>query len=255
MILKDFNFQKKMLPLILFINDKPSNIKNIILNKNCEIKQFDEQNIYEIFINNQTVNWLVKTYTNNHYAKTEVDILSQLENVEGVPRLFAFGTSSIFSYIVISKIDGDSLHIYKGMLDENKLKHISKQLLTILSKMHFRGLIHKDIKPENIIYNKATEKTYLIDFEQKMTDGFECPEFFKIKETTTKWDIWSFGITIYELYYGILPFKNQLEILNKNIEFKTKISDNFRDFIECCLEKKETDRWTSEKLLDHSWMT
>lgn len=243
-----------MLPLLLFINDKASNIKNILVNKDCEIKQFEGDNIYEIFLNNQPVNWLVKTYKNSYHSKKEVDILSQLENVEGIPRLFAFGSSSIFSYIIISKIKGESMHLFKGKFKENQLKNISKQLLVILEKMHSKNLIHKDIKPENIMYDKSIEKVYLIDFEQKMTDGFECPEFYDKKKLSSKWDIWSFGISIYELYYGVIPFKNSEEVKNKNLEFKDNISNDFRDFLECCLEKNECKRYSAQELLNHIWL-
>lgn len=248
-----------MLPILLFINDKPSNIKNILANKNCIVSKFSDSdsNIYQICIDKEPINWLIKVYNDEKYAKREANILSELESIEGIPRLFAFGTSSLFSYIILSKIEGKELFRYKGKLNEDDLKNVSRQLLTILKKVHSKNIVHRDIKPENIIYNENTKKVSLIDFEQKTTDGFECPEFFDNKKNSdpkTKWDIWSFGITIYETYFKVIPFKNTNEILNNTLTFKSKISDDFSSFLECALEKDENKRYSAIQLLNHAWL-
>lgn len=244
-----------MLPIILFINDKASNIKDILLNKNCEINHFSDSNIYEIFINNRSINWLVKVYSEEKYAKREANILSQLDKIEGVPRLFAVGTSTVFSYIILSKIEGDVLFNFKKKLKENDIKNITRQLLTILRKIHEKGIVHRDIKPENIIYNENTKRAFLIDFEQKTTDGFECPEFFSNEnDITPKCDIWSLGVTIYEIQFGVIPFKGSREIQKNTLKFKSKISDDFSNFLECALEKDMTKRYSAIKLLEHPWL-
>ena len=256
-----------MMPLILFINDKPSNINDILVNKDCLIKPFKETNLYEIYINNQPVNWLIKTYKDEKYAKREANILTQLEDVKGVPRLFALGTSTLFSYIILSKFEGKEMFEYRCTFKEAVLKDVARQLLKILSVIHSKNLSHQDIKPENLIYNSQTKQLHLIDFEQKITDGFVPPEFFETDYLKKKfiskeqkyfyeqmWDVWSFGITLFDIKYGRIPFKNKNEICTKNISFSEKESPLFVDFIQRSLEKDKNNRATAEFLLNHEWL-
>jgi serine/threonine protein kinase len=114
----------------------------------------------------------------------------------------------------------------KNIIKSIELFEIIKQLLNALSFLHQHNIAHKDIKPENIIYNKQKNKIELIDF------GLSChqskskceisgtPLYYSIDilknyynnyipiDIFISGDVWALGIVIYVLIYKTYPFNN-----------------------------------------------
>ena len=124
-------------------------------------------------------------------------------------------------YIVMELIDGITLKQYmsrRGKLDWRETLHFMIQIMRGLSHAHSRGLIHRDIKPQNIMV--------LRDGTVKVTDfGIAClsnganpsneaigsvhyisPEQAKGDYTDNRSDIYSAGVVLYEMLTGRLPF-------------------------------------------------
>ena len=98
-------------------------------------------------------------------------------------------------------------------------------LATVIGHLHRRRLIHKDIKPANVLVNSATDKTWLMGFgiasrlprERQSPDP---PEFIAgtlaymapeqtgrmNRSTDSRSDLYSYGVTLYEMLTGLLPF-------------------------------------------------
>jgi len=98
---------------------------------------------------------------------------------------------------------------------------IIRELLKTVSYIHSVGVCHRDIKPDNILYNPKKEKLKLIDFElakikkysntklEMMTrfgsPAYRAPEMFN-SLYDEKVDIWSIGVIGYRILTGKMPF-------------------------------------------------
>jgi len=140
-------------------------------------------------------------------------------------------------YLIIPYIDGGSCANKIGLMTDQELETFINQITQAIQYIHSLNvpLIHGDIKPDNILidtqgnyyltdfgisnhfYHKNTATLRNEEFESK--DGitpvaYRSPETFKYKEwkstePSIKSDIWSFGVTIYYLYKGFLPFNGE----------------------------------------------
>ena len=142
--------------------------------------------------------------------------------------------------------------------------------------MHNKNVLHRDIKSDNILYSA--------DGDVKITDlGFSCflseqAAWRKTKKGTPNWvspeiargvqyskeiDVWSFGCFAHELATGNPPFANirnqrQLvyNIINTDVpEITGNWSDDFKDFVKCCLKRNPQERLSiSQLLFEHPFL-
>jgi casein kinase 1 len=98
----------------------------------------------------------------------ESQILSRLQGIKGIPKLYWYGNKGIYDVIVITLLGrdlGSFLKIYKKFSLKTVLM-IGDQLLTVLQDIHTKSVVHRDIKPENIIMGRGDNKNivYLVDY-------------------------------------------------------------------------------------------
>ncbi len=98
----------------------------------------------------------------------EAAILEELgEDKEQIPRLYAYFTVAGQFYLVQQWIDGETLTQkvqQQGLMGETTVKNILISLLPVLDYVHSMGIIHRDIKPDNIILRRQDGLPVLIDF-------------------------------------------------------------------------------------------
>ena len=157
------------------------------------------------------------------------------------------------------------IRMYKPFGSLEIVKFYSACFLIILQALQRVGLIHRDIRQDNIIITKNGYPK-LIDFScckrvlnNKTntligTPYFMAPEVLKGKKYSYSCDYWSVGVLIYYLFYGEYPFGNNItqpdiiykEIINKTIEYKvgeSELNDNsLQELLNGLLNKNEDAR-------------
>eukprot|EP01017_Pseudomicrothorax_dubius_P036179 TRINITY_DN5156_c0_g1_i4.p1 TRINITY_DN5156_c0_g1~~TRINITY_DN5156_c0_g1_i4.p1 ORF type:complete len:299 (+),score=17.94 TRINITY_DN5156_c0_g1_i4:311-1207(+) len=174
----------------------------------------------------------------------------------------------------------DRLSKYKKYTEAQTAK-IARQMAELLNKLHSQGIIHRDIKLENIFHcdNEDLTQVKLGGFDHSClstnieydleygTAGYLPPEHFYTEYGgySHKSDIFSFGIVLYTMLSGSFPYKScrtkeELYMKNKYFEFdfkksfEKKVSTECYDLISKMLELNPRDRLSSSEILNHSWI-
>ena len=139
--------------------------------------------------------------------KEEYEITSQLEH-KFIRRALGFDSiPSLGESIVYEFIDGKSLaeHVRVGTLNEKQIKSILIDICDALNYMHQRGIMHCDLKPENVMVTASDYRAKIIDIGLPETDyktdhellikenEFIAPELFKGEEADQRSDVYSLG--------------------------------------------------------------
>ena len=216
--------------------------------------------------------------------KTEIDILKICHH-KNIIHLYDIFENENFFYIIMEYCSGGDLFSYlernKFHIPERQSCKIIYKILNALSYLHSFGIIHRDIKSENILitYNNDEEFDIRInDFnlsrilgpgefcnETCGTLSYVAPEILLKKKYNKLVDSWSLGVTCYLLISGSLPFDHPLndkEIIRKTIyeqpNFRygiwEKVSNECINFISKLLEKNPKKRMTINEALEHEWI-
>lgn len=243
-------------PIIIFINNKATKVDEILLNENWCLEQLDPEisNIHRIIVSGKRTGWIVKVYSMRDRAERESNYLYKLSNVSGVPKILASGIGTDFSYVIMSEAPGVDLFTYAKTenISEKECKHIARKILIVLKEIHACGIIHTDMKPENVMYDVKSDTITIIDFEDRGTEQYISPEQLCSKVLTPKTDIWSLGVLLHDLVFGYVPFPKQFDIVRMTPKFSPECIGEFRIFLEYIFQS-EKDRPTAEEALLHIW--
>ncbi len=186
----------------------------------------------------------------------EAKLYAKLEHPHIIP-IYDTGISEGNVFIVMKFIDGNSLKSLlqsQGKIPLHLLPRITRGIASALDYIHCKGIIHRDIKPGNIIIEHQTQNVYLADFGIARTDASETlthsgmivgtpfylsPEQIKGKMIDSRSDIYSLGATLYELVTGEPPFHgaSALEILYQHINENPKAISSLAPDIPAAIEK------------------
>jgi non-specific serine/threonine protein kinase len=174
-------------------------------------------------------------------------------------------------FIVMEFVDGQELkeEVRSKKLEVGKIIGIALQIAGGLQAAHNKGIVHRDIKSANIMLT-GEEQIKIMDFglakvqgsEQLTREGttigtaaYMSPEQASHEEVDTRSDIWSFGVILYEMLTGKLPFKGDYEaailydIVHANPEslqsVKPDIPQKLSEIVDRCLEKDKSKRYQS----------
>jgi tRNA A-37 threonylcarbamoyl transferase component Bud32 len=188
--------------------------------------------------------------------------------------IYDAGEEADLAYIAMDYVEGDSLAAYirKGQLLDVELVYYIMALVTdAVNEANSHGIIHRDIKPSNILYDSKTNEVKVADFGiARILDGsatrtktgelvgsplYMSPEQIKGEIVGRQSDIFSMGVTFYQLLTGELPFKgDNLANLSYQIvqckfrpvdEVRPGLPDSARRIIAKALQKNPESRYES----------
>lgn len=173
-------------------------------------------------------------------------------------------------FLVMPFFDGKILRNAVPPRNENSAREVFIQLLDAVNHCHSLGIIHRDIKSENILVDENMIVA-LIDFGFAMrvdddigkdvlgTPAYVAPELLQGSRPSFASDIWSLGIVLYLMVAGELPY-DEVElsdlidvILRMRLVIPDWVSPALQDLLRKMLEKDPTKRITSEKIRNHDW--
>lgn len=159
-----------------------------------------------------------------------------------VVRVYDIGTSEGRTYLVMELLEGDSLRALlqaTGALDLKVMLEIVRQIAAALSAAHAQGIVHRDVKPENVIgrFDAAgTPHVKVVDFglakllmssdsTQLTSPGtimgtpkYMAPERFSSEPVDERVDVYALGVMLYEMASGQVPFDGTFtEIVGKHL--------------------------------------
>src|SRR5579872_1495298 len=197
-------------------------------------------------------------------------ILARQVTHKNIIRIFDFGMADGRKFITMDYVEGrdlKSLLVERGKLPVAEAIHILQQICRGLEAAHGEGVIHRDLKPQNIMLD-GSGRVLVMDFGLARsleavgmtqtgallgTPDYMSPEQALAKKADARSDLFSLGIIFYEMLTGRLPFeaKTLMAALRKRIEEKAvppreiapEIPQDISDVVMKCLEVEAGKRY------------
>lgn len=161
--------------------------------------------------------------------RREIEVLKMCQHTNIVKLIDLFETDKHY-YVVMEYMRGKDLFDYlesrQFTLPEGQVKRITLQLIMGVKYLHSFGIVHRDLKLENVMMSDAGDTAIpkIVDFglskiigpqekaqEPFGTVGYVAPEVLKQKPYSFSCDVWSIGCIMYALISGSLPFDSNSE--------------------------------------------
>ena len=189
-----------------------------------------------------------------------------------IPKLFAYFAENEEFYLIQEWIQGPTLTdvvTAQETMSEPDVKNILVSLLSVLDYVHSGGIIHRDIKPDNIILRNSNNQPVLIDFGAVKetvatvinargksdrsivvgTPGFMAPEQAAGRPIYAS-DVYSLGLTAIYMLTGKHPQQLELDSETGEIlwhKYVTKLSQELTDILDRAIKYHPRDRYTTAK--------
>jgi len=189
-----------------------------------------------------------------------------------VCRMYDLGRAEDTYFITMEYVPGEDLKSFirrSGQLTVGKAVYVARQVLEGLAEAHRLGVVHRDLKPQNIMIDREGNAR-IMDFgiarslKAKGITGagvmigtpeYMSPEQAEVKDVDQRSDIYSFGVILYEMLVGRVPFEGEtlLGIAMKHKsqppqnpkELNPQIPDDLNRMVLKCLEKSKEKRYQS----------
>ena len=202
--------------------------------------------------------------------KREAEVNKKLNHPNVVNSIDA-GFISGVSYIAFEYVDGQTLKeviAEKGKMEQEKAVHCALSILAALSHAHQRGIIHRDVKSQNVMITRngqvkiadfgiaglADTKTLTSDGNVMGSVHYFSPEQAKGMRATSASDLYSVGIILYEMLTGHVPFEGETAVsvammhlmeTPKPVQEEADVCRAVELIMERALKKEPRDRYQS----------
>ena len=212
------------------------------------------------------------------HVKNCIEILDYLEQKSCFIIVMERLESSKDLFDFITEKSNSSL---SGGMSETMCREYFRQIVDAIQAIHALGVVHRDIKDENILVDIKTNQLKLIDFgagaffsnENKLkfndfhgTRVYAPPEWILNQcYYGDRAAVWSLGVLLFNMIYGDIPWEEDADIVNcrlyskKNFNLKSKSDDvaatltNVDDLIRKCLHINQSERIKLDEILQHKW--
>ena len=205
----------------------------------------------------------------------ETHLLSTFDHPNIVKLIDYFQDENNFYMITELCSDGDilSFALNSYSLSESMIAELIKQILSVISYMNERNLVHCDLNPTHLLIAKsgslkmvdfaAVQKTSKLESESKPNAYYTSPEGLR-GNFCKKSDMWSCGVLLYTLLCGYPPFNGatDLEIADKvketPVEFPKSewdfVSPEAKNLVQSLLVKDPSERLDIKRVIKHTWI-
>jgi serine/threonine protein kinase len=182
-----------------------------------------------------------------------------------------------YFYILMDYVNGGQLLHYivkREKLSEHHSRHFSRQIVSALDYMHRNSIVHRDLKIENILIDKAGENIKIIDFglsnlfcpERRLTTYcgslyFAAPELLRATPYRgPEIDVWSLGVVIYVMVTGSVPFDDKSmpglhdKIKRGQVAYPAHLTSDCKDLLSRIFVTDPTKRILLADVLRHGWI-
>ena len=178
--------------------------------------------------------------------------------------------------LIMERLAGPDLYDFinerESAMDEDVAHCLFKQVLATVIECHKRGIVHRDIKDENIMFDRTNRlklidfggATYLDNAENAANGTFSSfagtievapPEWFTERAYQAEsYTVWQLGVLLFSMLCGDVPFKTDEEEKYDNIPWTRQISDGCRSLVSSCLKKSPTERPSLNQIAEHAWI-
>ncbi|MGD0303236.1 MAG: tetratricopeptide repeat protein [Candidatus Acidiferrales bacterium] len=203
--------------------------------------------------------------------KQELVLASRISH-KNILRIHDMGAVGTLRFISMAYVEGSDLqHVIKDdpKMPLERVLNFSKQIADALAAAHAEGVVHRDLKPQNVLVDK-NDQIYICDFglAKSFEEGaigmtrtgaflgtprYMSPEQVEGKPADNRADLYSFGLIMYELVVGDVPFTGDstLKVMYQRIQEKPKSPKTIKPdlpnwvvrIIMRCLERDPNDRY------------
>jgi len=209
------------------------------------------------------------------HTTTERNVMVKLEHPFLTKLHFAFQDEKNL-YFVMDFINGGELfhHLRREKkFSEDRTKFYTSEIVSAISYLHQRGIVYRDLKPENVLLGKeghvvvtdfGLAKEGLHESERTSTRAgtpeYLAPEVIKGEQYTKSLDWWAVGILVYEMLTGSPPFYDRdiqklfVKVTSAELKVPDVFSPEVADFLNKLLARDPTKRLSDpQKIKSHPW--
>jgi serine/threonine protein kinase len=201
----------------------------------------------------------------------EIFLLEKLDHVDGIVKLLEYFEKPD-SYVMILERPDPVVDLFdyitqQGALPEDLARKFFRQVIKIVMDVHKAGIVHRDLKDENILVERDTMQLKLIDFgsgailrdeeytEFEGTRVYSPPEWIRSRRyNAVPATVWSLGVLLYDMVCGDIPFERDDDIVSVRLVFRKPVSIEVQQLIASCLSLQPSSRPSLEDLLKDPWM-
>mgnify|MGYP003361625783 CR=1 FL=1 len=202
--------------------------------------------------------------------------LGQIFYHPNICRLFHIWALTTHYYMLFEYVQGGQLLDYiiqHGSLKEYRVRKFTRGIASAIKYLHGHNIVHRDLKIENILISDAGDikiidfglsNFYNVNSQLKTFCGslyFAAPELLKAEPYIgPEVDIWAFGIVMFVLLCGKVPFDNdRSDVLHKlikegNVEYPSHLSESVKSLLKRMIIVDRNLRYDIDEIIDHPWL-